>query len=122
MAKILLVSDNKDVQTDIQTTLLNHEFEVCFDEVLIADSMQVDTPDIVMLDSDIELVDIRSIYKTVKNFGVIILLIMREKEIPTEILTNAHLFVSYPLNKTLFKSAIKALISLYDTNFVVLRI
>lgn len=106
MAKILLVSDNKDVQTDIQTTLLNHEFEVCSDEVLIADSMQVDTPDIVMLDSDVESVDIRSIYKTVKNFGVIILLIMREKEIPTEILTNAHLFVSYPLNKTLLKSAI----------------
>ena len=106
MSKILLVSDNKEVQTDIQTTLLNHEFEVCYDEVLIADSMQVDTPDIVMLDSDIEAIDIRSVYKTVKNFGVIILLIMREKEVPTEILTNAHLFVSYPLNKTLLKSAI----------------
>ena len=106
MAKILLVSDNIDVQTDIQTTLLNHDFEVYTDELAIADELQVDTPDIVMLDSDIESIDIRTVYKHIKNYGVIILLIMREKEFPNEIQSNAHLFVSYPLNKTLLKSAV----------------
>lgn len=106
MAKILLISDNINVQTDIQTTLLNHEFDIYSDEQTIADAIQVDTPDIVMLDSDTKSVDIRNIYRIIKKYQVILLLIMREQEFPNEILTNAHLFVSYPLNKTLLKSAV----------------
>lgn len=106
MAKILLISDNIDIQTDIQTTLLNHEFDIYTDALTIADAMKVDTPDIVMIDSDIQSADLRTIYKTVKNYEVIILLIMRDSEVPNEILTNAHLFVSYPLNKPLLKSAV----------------
>lgn len=108
MAKILLVSDDINVQTDVQTTLLNHEFSFCADEVVFNDFVKVDTPDIVMLDSDIKSLDIRNIYKLAKSYGVIILLLMREVEFADEILSNAHLFVSYPLNRTVLKSAVNS--------------
>lgn len=103
MAKILLVSDSREIQTDIETTLLNHEIDIASDEISISDSMQVDTPDIIMIDSDIETLDLRAVYKTIKSFGVIILLIMREREVPEELLSNAHLFITYPLNKSALK-------------------
>lgn len=106
MAKILLISDNIDVQTDAQTTLLNHEFDICVDKVAIEDTMQVHTPDIVMIDSDTNNIDFRMIYNVIKKYEVIILLIMREKEFSNEILNNAHLFVDYPFNKTLLKSTV----------------
>ena len=61
MAKILLISDNIDVQTDAQTTLLNHEFDICVDKVAIEDTMQVHTPDIVMIDSDTNNIDFRKL-------------------------------------------------------------
>jgi signal transduction histidine kinase len=108
MAKILLISDNKNIQTITQTTLLNHEFLVSSDETTISDIMKVELPDIVMLDSDVENLDIKSVYKTIKEFDTIILLIMQEKEFPPELLSNAHLFVSTPINQSLLKSTISA--------------
>ena len=108
MAKILLISDNKNIQTTIHTTLLNHEFLVATDETTITDIMKVDAPDIVMLDSEIENIDLKSVYRKIKDFETIILLIMQKKEFSPEIQANAHLFVSVPINPSLLKSTISA--------------
>lgn len=108
MAKILLISDNINIQTITQTTLLNHEFLIASEETTIIDIMKVEAPDIVMFDSDIKNLDLKSVYRNIKDFETIILLIMQEKEFPPEIQTNAHLFVSVPVNQTLLKSTITA--------------
>ncbi|MCM1265865.1 MAG: HAMP domain-containing histidine kinase [Candidatus Gastranaerophilales bacterium] len=108
MAKILLISDNKNIQTVIHTTLLNHEFLIATDETTVTDIMKVDAPDIVMLDSDIQNLDLKSVYRKIKDFETIVLLIMQEKDFPPEIQANAHLFVSVPINQNLLKSTITA--------------
>ncbi|MBR3890067.1 hypothetical protein IKJ53_06085 [bacterium] len=108
MAKILLVTDDINLETDVQTTLLTHEIEVMAEEIDIADSMNVDVFDIVMLDSALKSSDIRNVYKTVKKYNSIVLLVMRDEDAPNEILSTAHLFVSYPLNKDLLKSSINS--------------
>ncbi|MCR5266383.1 MAG: HAMP domain-containing histidine kinase [Cyanobacteria bacterium RUI128] len=122
MAKVLLVSDNKDIQTMAQTTLLDHEFLISTDETTIMDIMKVETPDIVMLDTDSNK-DLKTIFRIIKNFQVIILLLMGEKECSQEILSNSHLFVSVPVNQNILKSTVdaglrarKSLKKLYKSN------
>lgn len=108
MAKILLVSDNRDIQTKFQTTLLNHEFIIAVDEMTIMDVMKVEAPDIVVLDSDSDNADLKSIYRKIKNFEMIIMLLMGKKEFSPEIQAGGHLFVSLPINPILLKSTINA--------------
>ncbi len=122
MAKILLVTDNIDIQTVVQTTLLEHEFLISSDETTIMDIMKVDTPDIVMFDTDCEK-DFKHLYRNLKNFQVIILLLLGKKECSQDILSNAHLFVSVPINQNILKSTIdaglrarKSLKKLYKSN------
>ena len=122
MAKVLLVSDNKDIQTMAQTTLLDHEFLISTDKTTIMDIMKVETPDIVMFDTDCD-EDLKAIFRIIKNFQVILLLLMGEKECSQEILSNSHLFVSVPVNQNLLKSTVdaglrarKSLKKLYKSN------
>lgn len=122
MAKILLVTDNINIQTVVQTTLLEHEFLISSDETTIMDIMKVDTPDIVMFDTDCEK-DFKHLYRNLKNFQVIILLLLGKKECSQDILSNAHLFVSVPINQNILKSTIdaglrarKSLKKLYKSN------
>ncbi len=107
MAKILLVTDNIDINTVVQTTLLDHEFLTTTDETTILDIMKVESPDIVMLDSELK-GDIKSVYRKIKDFQTIILLLMGETEFPQEMLSNSHLFVSVPINPTVLKTNIES--------------
>lgn len=105
MAKILLVTDDKKIETVVQTTLLDHEFLISTDGVTILDIMKVEAPDIVMFDSDTN-IDLKQIYRKLKDFQTIIMLVMGEKEFPPEIISTAHLFISKPINQILLKSTI----------------
>lgn len=105
MAKILLVTENMAIKTVVQTTLLNHEFIEATDDLSILDIMKVEAPDIVMLDSDSN-IDIKTTYRSIKDFQVIILLLMGEKDFPPEVVASAHLFVSTPINQALLKSTV----------------
>ena len=107
MAKILLISDNIDIKTTVQTSLLDYEVLISVDNVVILDVMKVDTPDIVMVDSDAK-IDIKNLYRMIKDFQCILLLIMGSTEVSTEVMTNSHLFVSKPVNTKLLKSTIEA--------------
>lgn len=108
MAKILLVSDDINVQTQVQTTLLNQEFTVLTEELSIIDTVKVDTPDVIMFDSNVGNLDLKFIYRNIKDYETIILLLFNDKEFPPEIQNNAHLFVSLPINQAILKSTISA--------------
>lgn len=108
MAKILLISDDKNIQTIIQTTLLNDEFLIEFDLVNIMDIMKVETPDVVMIDSEVKNIDLKALYRNIKNFHSIIFLIMGETQFPQELLLNSHLFCSLPINQSVLKSTISS--------------
>lgn len=107
MAKILLVTDNIDTSTTVQTTLLEHEILVSADETTILDIMKVESPDIVMIDTNTNF-DIKPTFRIIKEFQSIRLLLIGEKNVPQDMLINSHQFVSLPLNSTLLKSTIEA--------------
>ncbi len=107
MAKILLITNNNDVKNKVMTTLLNHEVLVSDDGVTILDIMKVEAPDLVMYDSSSKL-DLKSIYREIKDFQSIRLLLMGESEVPQELLSNTHQFVSLPINPTLLNSTVES--------------
>ena len=107
MAKILLVTDNKETETVVQTTLLNHEFLISADEITILDIMKVEAPDIVMFDSDLK-INLKSLFREFKNFQTIVMLLVGEESLTQDIISNAHLFISKPIDTNLLKSTIEA--------------
>ena len=107
MAKILLITDNIDTSSSVQSTLVEHEFLVSVDKVAILDIMKVEAPDIVMIDTCSEL-DIKDIHRQIKDFPTLLLLLMGEKDIAHEIISNAHQFVSLPINQVILKSTVDA--------------
>lgn len=96
MAKILLISENKKYEEEINKILQSHEVLTAFEETLIVDILKVENPDIVIFDCDIDITFLKTIYRATKAFGVISILILNEQEVPKEITSNANMFVSYP--------------------------
>lgn len=122
MAKVLLITDNTDTKSVIQTTLLEDDIVVSSDEIIILDTMKVEVPDIVLFDMDSSF-DIKNIYRKINDFPCVKLIIVGEKTVPNDILSDAHLFVSSPINTSLLKPVIgtglktkKSLIKLSKSN------
>ena len=107
MSKILLVSDNIDVNTVVRTTLLTHEILTSVDETTILDIMKVEAPDVIMLDTTGN-IEIKPVYRLIKDFQVIKLLLIGKKDVPQEILVDAHQFVSLPINPSLLKATVES--------------
>ena len=107
MAKILLITNNQDISSTVQTTLVEHEFFVSIDEQNITDIMKVETPDFVIFDTA-ENMDLQPIYRKIKDFPVVILLLIGNNSIPQEILDGAHQFLSLPINSEVLKPTINS--------------
>lgn len=105
MTKILLITENNDIISNIQMTLAEHEILSSFDSIAITDIMKVESPDVVIFDTTLDF-DIKPIYKQIKDFPAIKLLITGEKEIPQDILTDAHQFIGFPINQSILKATI----------------
>lgn len=123
MAKILLVSDNEKYEKDIKSILSGHEIITAPDEVLILDILKVENPDIVIFDCDIESLDLKSIYRQIKEFNTISILIINKKEVSKDILSHANMFISAPFSSSVLKASVnsclktkKSLIKLAKSN------
>ena len=122
MTKILLISDNKQTKAIIQSSLLSYDFIEPSDGYEIVDILKAEAPDIVMIDTDSSF-DYKNIYRQIKDFQIIKFLIMGDKPVPQDILSDAHLFVSNPINKDLLEATVsvglktrKSLIKLSKSN------
>ena len=105
MAKILLVSDNKDYEKEIKSILSGHEVITTTDETLILDVLKVENPDIIMLDCDIESFDLKLLYRQLKEFNIINILILNKKKVTKDILNHANMFISTPFSPTVLTRA-----------------
>ncbi len=110
MAKVLLVTENNSYEKDIKTILNGHELLVSCDETLIIDILKVENPDIVIFDCDIEVVDFKYLYRQIKEFNVITILILNKNEVTKDILNHANMFISYPFSSTVLKASINSCI------------
>ncbi len=110
MAKLLLVTENSSYETDIKTILSGQELLVSCDETLIIDILKVENPDIVIFDCDIESVDFKYLYRQIKEFNVITILILNKKDVTKDILNHANMFISYPFSPTVLRASINSCI------------
>lgn len=108
MAKILLISENNSYEEDIKSILAGHEVITSPDEVLIIDILKVENPDIVIFDCDIESLELKTIYRQIKEFNVISILILNKKEVSKDILSHANMFISVPFSSTVLKASVNS--------------
>ncbi len=108
MAKVLLVSDNKKYEEDIKSILAGHELITSPDEVLVIDILKVENPDIIIFDCDIESLDLKLIYRQIKEFNVISILILNEKTVTKDILNHANMFISPPFSSTVLRASVNS--------------
>ena len=110
MAKVLLVTENNNYEQDIRTILSGQELLISCDETLIMDTLKVENPDIVIFDCDIESVDFKYLYRQIKEFNVITILILNKNEVTKDILNHANMFIQYPFSPTVLKASINSCI------------
>lgn len=108
MAKILLISENIKYEDEIKSILSGHEVIVSADDILIIDILKVENPDIVIFDCDIDSIDLKSIYRQIKEYNAITILILNKKEVSKDILSHANMFVSIPFSATVLKASVNS--------------
>ena len=107
MTKFLLVSEDTEKERVIRETFSSDdEVIVSYDELSIFDILKVEEPDIVIIDGDIEVLDLKSLCRKIKQFSIISLLIFGEKKLNKDITHNVNLFIKTPIDKRLLSATI----------------
>ncbi len=106
MTKFLLISGDSEKEKSIRETFPTDEITVCTEETMIFDILKVEEPDIIMIDGDIDSLDLKPLCRKIKQFPVVILLILGEKEHNKDITHNVNLFIKTPIDSKLLSSTI----------------
>ena len=106
MTKFLLISGDSEKENVIKETFPSDEIIVSVEETLIFDILKVEEPDIVIIDGDISSPDMKPLCRKIKQFPVIILLILGEKEHNKDVTHNVNLFIKTPIDKKLLSATV----------------
>lgn len=108
MTKFLLISEDSEKEKVIREVFSSDEVISTVDEMMIFDALKVEEPDIVIIDGDIKSVDIKLLCRKIKQFPVIVLLILGEVKHNKDVTHNANLFIKTPIDKKLLLATIDA--------------
>ena len=106
MTKFLLISGDSEKEKSVRETFPTDEITVCTEETMIFDILKVEEPDIIMIDGDIDSLDLKPLCRKIKQFPVVILLILGEKEHNKDVTHNVNLFIKTPIDSKLLSSTI----------------
>lgn len=106
MTKFLLISGDSEKEKSIRETFPSDEVTVCTEETMIFDILKVEEPDIIIIDGDIDSLDLKPLCRKIKQFPVVILLILGEKEHNKDVTHNVNLFIKTPIDSKLLSSTI----------------
>ena len=106
MTKFLLISEDTEKERIIKSTCPADEVISSIDETSIFDTLNVEEPDIVIIDGDLECLDLKSLCRKIKQYPVIILLIIGEKQHNKDVTHNVNLFIKTPIDKKLLSATI----------------
>ena len=106
MTKLLLVSEDNEKEQIIRETFPNDEIIVSGEQTQIFDILEVEEPDVVLVDGDIEKLELKSLCRKIKHYPVVILLILGQKEHTKDVMHNANLFIKTPIDKNLLSATI----------------
>ncbi|MCQ2743891.1 MAG: ATP-binding protein [bacterium] len=106
MTKFLLISGDKEKEKVVKDVFSSDEVLVSVEETVIFDSLEVEEPDIVILDGDTDSLDFKSLCRKIKQYPVITLLILGEKKYNKDVTHNINLFIKAPIDKKLLSATI----------------
>ena len=106
MTKFLLISEDSEKESIIKEVCPSDEILVAVDETLIFDTLNVEEPDIVIIDGDISCLDLKPLCRKIKQYPVISLLIFGETKHNKDITHNINLFIKAPIDKKLLSATI----------------
>ena len=106
MIKFLLISEDSEKESLIRSVFSSDEVICSTDETLIIDTLKVDEPDIVIIDGDIQSLEIKTLCKKIKQYPVIVLLVLGETQHNKDVTRNANLFIKTPIDKKLLSATI----------------
>ena len=106
MTKFLLISGDSSKEDIIKSTFSSDEITTTTDETVIFDVLKVEEPDIVIIDSLLEDSTIKNLCRKIKEYPIVIILIINE-EIPNKDVThNVNLFIKAPIDKNLLAATV----------------
>ena len=106
MTKFLLISEDSGKEEVVKEVFSSDEVITCVDETMIFDILKVEEPDIVIIDGDIEKLDLKPLCRKIKQFPVVVLLILGEKEHNKDVTHNVNLFIKAPIDKKLLSATV----------------
>lgn len=110
MTKILLISgDSKTIKT-IKDVFPSDEIVVSTDETSVTDCLDVEEPDIAIIDGDTVVPDFRALCRKIKQYPVITLLIFGNIKHNKDVTHNINLFIKSPIDKKLLAASIESAI------------
>ena len=106
MTKFLLISEDSGKEDIVKSTFVSDEVILCVDETLIFDILKVEEPDIVIIDGVIQKLELKSLCRKIKQFPVVTILILGEKEYNKDVTHNINLFITTPIDKKLLSATV----------------
>lgn len=106
MTKFLLISEDSEKEKVIKNVFPQDEVFTCVEETMIFDILKVEEPDIILIDGDIEVLDLKPLCRKIKQFPVVILLILGEKEHNKDVTHNVNLFIKTPIDEKLLSATV----------------
>ena len=106
MTKFLLISGDEEKVGVIKEVFPSDEVITTIDETLIFDNLEVEEPDIVILDGDLKGPDFKSLCRKVKQYPVVILLILGETKHNKDVTHNVNLFIKNPIDRKLLSATV----------------
>ncbi|MBQ7126802.1 HAMP domain-containing histidine kinase [bacterium] len=106
MTKFLLITDDNEKEKIINDVFSSDEIIIASDETFIFDNLDVEAPDIVIIDGDTKNIDIKSVCRQIKRYTVISLLIIGNSEYNKDVVSNVNLIIKTPIDKKLLSATI----------------
>ncbi len=106
MTKILLICEDKEKEKIIRETCTSDEIITTTDETFVFDALNVEAPDIVVIDGDFDGIEMKPLCKKIKQYPVITLMILGEKSHNKDVTHNVNLFIKAPIDKKLLSATI----------------
>lgn len=101
MTKFLLISEDSEKEKIINNVFSSDEVITSIDEIVIIDILNVENPDIVIIDGDIKALDLKQICKKVKQYPIISLMILGDEKHNKDVTNNVNYFIKTPIDKKL---------------------
>lgn len=108
MTKFLLISEDTEKEKFIREIFHSDEIIATNDELRISDVLNVENPDLIILDGDITSLDIKALCRTFKHYPVTVLLIIGNAKLNKDVTHNVNLLIKTPLEKKMLLATVES--------------